>query len=65
MSNIENGRRSVEMPVVKNGDRFKRFLANNRAVLPSNWDGLVDMRTTRELMAERVAVLKAEQTANA
>lgn len=47
--------------VIRDERRFRRFLAQGRAVLPENCSGPADMRTARELIGERVAQLIAEE----
>ena len=63
MSMIDNAVPTVQGKVVKNRHRFKRFLANNKAVLPADCAGPGDIRTTCELIADSVSRLTAKRAA--
>jgi hypothetical protein len=54
-----------EEVVIKDPNRFKRFLANNKAVFSTDCESIGDLRTTDELIDCRIAELTADTVTTA
>jgi len=52
------------MPVVRDTQRFRLLFTNSRPVIPEGYSAPLDYKTSRQLIAERIRELKAEQAAS-